>query len=304
MLHLFCGVDPTPIGTAPYTPVFTDMRTCPGDRIGIPAKEVTVLPSVSGYIGADTVCGILSLEDRKAGVSLLADLGTNGEMALLLGDRTVCAATAAGPALEGANIECGMGGVAGAVSSVSLQDGVLITETVENAPPAGLCGSGLVDLIARLLECGVLDESGCFDDECGHPLTRCLRDGRFYLTDTVYLSQKDVRQFQLAKAAIAAGILTLCESEGVDPAAIETLYIAGGLGFYLREDSALRTGLIPRKFAGRICAVGNTGLAGAAACLAGDARRRAESIAGAVQICELNGSAAFAERFVDEMSFA
>lgn len=302
MLHIFCGEDPTSIGTAPYTPVFTEMRTYPGVGLGLPARQVHVLPSASGYIGADVICGILTL-DQANGPWLLADLGTNGELALNIDGKILCASTAAGPALEGANIECGLGGVPGAICAAAWENGALTLRTIDSEPAAGICGSGLVDLIALLVSTGVIDETGCFDDLCQHPLARKLDDDRFYLTDTIYLSQKDVRQFQLAKAAIHAGITTLCASAGLSPAEVGKLYIAGGLGFYLREQSALTAGLIPGEFAGKIQALGNSALAGALRCMDLEERERSCRIAGAAQICELNGREDFTQNFIDAMSF-
>ena len=302
MLHIFCGEDPTSIGSAPYTPVFTEMRTYSGDALGLPAGWVYVLPSASGYIGADVICGVLTLDTRD-GPWLLADLGTNGELALCHNGNILCASTAAGPALEGANIECGLGGVPGAVSAVSWENNALAIRTVGDQSATGICGSGLVDLIALLVRTGVIDETGCFDDFCEHPLAQKLDDDRFYLTDAIWLSQKDVRQFQLAKAAIHAGITTLCASAGLRPEDIKKLYIAGGLGFYLREESALTAGLIPSGFTGKIHALGNSALAGALGCLQPEDRERACRIACSAQICELNGRADFTQNFVDAMSF-
>lgn len=303
MLHLFCGVDPTPIGTAPFTPVFTQMRQYAGAEIGIPADTVYVLPSASGYIGSDIVCGILAQQWDHNGIRLLADLGTNGELALCKGDALLCASTAAGPALEGANIECGIGGIPGAICGVTLEHGALEMRTIDGKPPVGICGSGLVDIIALLVELGILDESGCFDPECGHPLASRLEEDRFLLTDKIWVSQKDIRQFQLAKAAIHAGILTLCGCAGVDPADVDTLCIAGGLGFYLRQESALGVGLIPRAFSGKLRSVGNSGLAGAVRCLLPEGRKAATETAERIRVCELSGRSDFAEQFVESMSF-
>lgn len=302
MLHIFCGEDPTPIGSAPYTPVFTEMRTYSGEALDLPVNRVYVLPSASGYIGADVICGVLTL-DAQPGPWLLTDLGTNGELALCRDGGILCASTAAGPALEGANIECGLGGVPGAISAVTWENDSLNIRTIGDRPAAGICGSGLVDLIALLVRHGVIDETGCFDDFCEHPLAQKLDDDRFYLTDAIWLSQKDVRQFQLAKAAIHAGITTLCASAGLSPREVSSLYIAGGLGFYLREESALAAGLIPAGFAGKIQALGNSALAGALRCLETKERDRACRTAGAAQICELNGRGDFTQNFVDAMSF-
>lgn len=304
MLHLFCGVDPAPIGVFPFTPVFTELRSFEGREVGITAELVYVLPSASGYIGSDIICGIISQTLDGGEISLLADLGTNGELALFNGTELVCSSTAAGPALEGANIECGIGGIPGAICGVSCDNDSLKLKTIDNLPPVGICGSGLVDLMALLLERGIIDETGCFDDLSEDPLAeKYLEDDRFMLTDTLYLSQKDVRQFQLAKAAISAGILTLCDDAGVLPEAVQNLYIAGGLGFYLPQKSALGTGIIPADFEGKVRVIGNSGLAGAMMCLNADMRERASKIATSIRICELNNCPGFSDRFVEAMCF-
>ena len=299
MSHIFCGVDPSPIGVAPYTPVFTEMKEYPGDELGFPVETVFVLPSAAGYIGSDVVCGIHTLGDAP-GVRLLADLGTNGELALIMGDRIVCASTAAGPALEGANIECGTGGIPGAICSVS--DGLEI-RTVSEQPAVGICGSGLTDLIAVLLRRGVIDETGALDEECGGDLEERILDQKFYLKEDIWLSQKDIRQFQLAKAAIHAGIETLCESAGLHCEDVSKLYVAGGLGYYLAEKSMLETGLIPAPFGGKLETPGNTALAGAVRCLLEQERTKVCATASSIEICELTGRSDFSDRFIDAMCF-
>lgn len=303
MLHIFCGVDPSPIGVAPYTPVFTDMKVLSGDELGLPAEKVYILPSVSGYIGSDVVCGILALEGSCQGDWLLADLGTNGELALIRDSKIFCASTAAGPALEGANIECGTGGVSGAVCAVTRDENGLSLRTVSDAEPSGICGSGLTDLMAVLLRCCLIDETGAFDEDCDDPLAEQLDDQRFLLTDKLWLSQKDVRQFQLAKAAIHAGIETLCESAATVTDKLSRVYVAGGLGFYLREESILETGLIPQGATGKLQAPGNTALGGAILCLRLRERERAAAIAREAEVCELSCRPDFSQRFIDAMCF-
>lgn len=303
MLHIFCGVDPSPIGVAPYTPVFTDMKALSGEELGLPAEKVYILPSVSGYIGSDVVCGILALEGNCQGDWLLADLGTNGELALIRDGKIFCASTAAGPALEGANIECGTGGVSGAVCAVDRTGNSLSMKTVSDAEPSGICGSGLTDLMAVLLRCCLIDETGAFDEECGDPLAEKLDDRQYWITDSLWLSQKDVRQFQLAKAAIHAGIETLCESADTSADRLSRVYVAGGLGFYLREESILETGLIPRGAAGKLQAPGNTALGGAILCLRSQERERAAAIAREARVCELSCRPDFSQRFIDAMCF-
>lgn len=305
MLHLFCGVDPAPIGVAPFTPVFTQMKTFTGSELAIPAKTVYVLPSASGYIGSDVVCGIIATKLETDSIGLLADLGTNGEFALFDGNKLYCASAAVGPALEGANISCGIGGIPGAICAVAYNNGCLTFETIDNTPPVGICGSGLVDLIGILLDTGIIEESGRFQEDSQHPLAaQRLQDDRFILTEHIWLSQNDIRQFQLAKAAVTAGILTLCSYAGVTPQDIENIYLTGGLGYYIPQKSALRTGLIPTEFSGKLRSVGNSSLAGAIQCLLPENRLKASQISESITICELNERADFSQCFIDNITFA
>jgi uncharacterized 2Fe-2S/4Fe-4S cluster protein (DUF4445 family) len=156
-----------------------------------------------------------------------------------------------------------MGGVAGAIDHVSLSGGRLTYSTVEGAPARGICGSGLIDLIALLVHEGIIDETGAWDEESDSFLAEHLRDGRFYLTEDIYLSQGDIRQFQLAKAAVRTGIEVLTKEYGITTAEIDKVYIAGGFGYHLNIEKAVSIGLIPPELADRAVAVGNTSLAGA-----------------------------------------
>lgn len=302
MLHLFLGVDPSSIGVYPFTPQFTDTKWVDGAALGLPARRVCVLPSVSAYIGSDASAGALACgfaEGNKT--ELLIDIGTNGEILLSHGGAVYATSAAAGPAFEGACIECGMGGVAGAVDHVSVSDGVLAFSTVEGAPPRGICGSGLIDLIACLLREGLIDEGGAFD-VADSPLSSRMRGDRFYLCEDVYLSQKDIRQYQLAKSAIVSAVQTLLDSCGVSPDAVERVLIAGGMGYYMNVEAAAATGLLPRALCARTVSVGNTALAGARLCLAdADALSRLEALSRAVHVVELGGSAAFSEAYMMNM---
>jgi uncharacterized 2Fe-2S/4Fe-4S cluster protein (DUF4445 family) len=227
--------------------------------------------------------------------SLLVDLGTNGEAVLCLGEekggRLICTSTAAGPALEGAGISCGTGGIAGAVCAVRLIDGKLEYDTVMSCPPIGICGSGLVDLISCLLELEIIDETGYMEDD-------------FTLCDNVTLTQDDVRQFQLAKAAIRAGLEVLLDEGDLTWQDLGHLFIAGGLGNHIHYESAVKVGLFSPNFGGEAKAVGNTSLAGAMAVLReSDALDAIERAAGECTFIELNLSPLFSEEFMMRMSF-
>lgn len=299
MLHIFAGESPEGIGQYPFTPVFTDRREYTGKSLGINAGKIILPDSASAYIGSDITCGILaSGMCDKDGISLLCDLGTNGELAFYHDGVISCSSTAAGPALEGANIDCGMGGISGAASSFYIKDGKLTYETVNGAKLRGICGSGLVDLVAILLDQGVIDETGAFTDD------KRIKEGKYCINDDVYLSGKDVRQFQLVKSAIYSGITSLVKHAGYKLSDIETVYIAGGLGFYIKKESAVRSGLLPAELADKIKIIGNSGLEGAGMCLTGkDSLEKISRIASACDIYDLNSSPEFIDEYVNNMFF-
>ena len=305
MLHLFIGIDPTGIGSYPFTPAFTDTKYFEGKQIGIHAPRVRLLPSISAYLGSDVGAGILACEMHKTDkTQLFMDLGTNGEIVLAHKGKLFAASTAAGPALEGANMACGIGGVRGAIDRVWCENGHLRFTTVENAPVRGICGSGLIDLLALLLDEGILDETGAWSDECDSPLFHHLEDDCFYLTPAVYLSQDDVRQFQLAKAAIAAGVEALLAHCGVSPDKVERVFLAGGLGYYMSPANAARTGLLSQALLSRTQIVGNTALAGARLCFLQQDRQVAlDTLSVATETVELSFSPVFSQAYIENMGF-
>ena len=305
MLHLFLGVNPESIGGAPFMPVFTGMQSCTGEQLGLPVEKITLLPSVSGYIGGDITSGLLAcgiLQNKSN--ALFVDIGTNGEIVLSRQGELYATSTAAGPALEGACIECGLGGVDGAIDKVFYQDKELRFTTIGNTNPKGICGSGLVDLIAVLFKEGLIDENGAWSEDSTSALSGKLKDDKFYLTDTVYLSQKDIRQFQLAKSAIRSGIETLLCERGICIEDIQTLYVAGGLGYYLNLKNAGHVGLLPTSLLDRIQLVGNTSLQGATLCLLKQIyRQEIERIAKCAEVVELSSSKYFMDAYIENMSF-
>ena len=251
-----------------------------------------------GYVGGDITAGLLftGIRDRR-GKSLFIDVGTNGEMALGDIDGIAACSVASGPAFEGAEISCGMPAAEGAVSAVELTDGGLQYEVIGGGEACGLCGSGLLDLVACLLELGYIDESGCLEEN---------EDGEaaFYLTDKVFITQRDVRQLQLAKAAVAAGIRLLLREGKLDCKELETVYLAGGFGNRLRVESAIRIGMLPSELSGRIIPAGNASLAGAEqVLLMPKARDALQDIQKNCRYIELSADAEFNEAFVEEMTF-
>ena len=305
MLHLFVGIDPTGIGSYPFTPAFTEAKYFEGTDIGIDASRVRLLPSISAYLGSDVSSGILACEmDKTDKTQLFMDLGTNGEIVLSHKGKLYAASTAAGPALEGANMSCGIGGVAGAIDRVWADNGHLHFTTVENAPARGICGSGFIDLFALLLDEDILDEAGTFSEECNSPLFHHLEDDCFYLTPEIYLSQDDVRQFQLAKAAIAAGVEALTAHCGVKMDEIENVFLAGGLGYYMSPARAARTGLISPALLSRTQIVGNTALAGARLCLLNEEKQtEIDALCKEAETVELSFSPVFSQAYIENMGF-
>lgn len=293
MLHIFCGISPESMGVYPFTPQFTEIKRFSGSKLGFDVKKITVLPSVSAFVGSDITAGIYALGLHETDKTVfLADLGTNGELVLSHKGKLYCTSTAAGPALEGACIECGTGGITGAIDRVYKSDGRLSFTTVGGTAPVGICGAGLTDAIAIMVTDGIIDESGYMEDE------------KFSLCENVYISQKDIRQFQLAKSAIFSGIETLCEVIGISKTEIDAFYIAGGLGYYIKPESAFKSGLLPRIDERKVIAAGNTSLQGALMCLGNSqAAEEMQKIAEDCQTVDLGGNPDFNQKFMDNMFF-
>ncbi len=298
MLHLFLGISPEGMGQYPFTPAFTDIQTRTGAELDLPIGKVLTMPCASAFIGADIVGGALvsGFEETDDTPRLLLDIGTNGEMILSANGKLYAASTAAGPALEGANISCGVGGIPGAVDHVSLamRDGrqTVTYTTIGGKEPIGLCGCGLIDLCALLLLTGELDMTGRLASPYTIPGT------------PVTLDQADIRQVQLAKSAVAAGILALTDSAETTPDAISQVMIAGGLGFYLNTQSAFAIGLLPPDLGRNIESIGNSALHSACVCLTDPAKlESARQIASACKVIELNLSPVFNDAFIDNMLF-
>lgn len=293
MLHIFCGVSPVSMGTYPFTPVFTEVRHPDPAELGTDIPRVTVLPSVSAFVGSDITAGIYALGLHKTErTAFLADLGTNGELVFSDRGKLLCTSTAAGPALEGACIECGIGGVPGAIDRVYKENGKTVFTTIGGKEPCGICGAGIVDAVALMLEDEAIDETGF------------LEDGRYAVSENVYISQQDIRQFQLAKSAVCSGIETLLEKTGNTEKTTDEVYIAGGLGYYMDPGNAVRSGLLPRFAVEKIKAAGNTSLQGALMCIGSPQAVEAIcEIAESCQQTDLGGEPAFNSRFTEHMFF-
>ena len=261
-----------------------------------PDAKVRLLPSLSTYVGADIIAGIASTElPDDDEYSLFLDIGTNGEMALGNKSKILTCATAAGPAFEGANISCGLGGVNGAIHSFSGKN----YHTIGAGPPSGLCGSGLVDAVAWLLNTGQLDSSGFLEK----PVT--LLDGKMMADELpLQLTPQDIREVQLAKGAIAAGIQTLISEAGIHDSDISRLYLAGGFGYAMHVETAVRIGLIPASLKDKVISSGNlSGLGARLSLHSDDFNRRIKRIAGKAKYFELSNHMGFNEAFVMKMNF-
>lgn len=308
MQHLFDGRSVRGIAAIPFQPetLFLDFQGKPLQ--GVP---VHFAPCVAGYIGGDITAGLLSSGlFQKQGNFLFLDIGTNGEMALGDQDGFLCCAVASGPAFEGAGISCGMPGIDGAVSHVRYEKGFLY-DVIGNGSPKGICGSGLLDLADVLLELEIIAPSGrLLPPESVHPeLRRYLErdedgNGIFCLTPEIKLTAADVRNLQLAKAAVAAGIQVLLKQKNLQPEEIDGVYLAGGFGNYLSPDSAEKIGMFPAAFSGKIHSLGNSSLAGASA-LALNPQKWTQ-LSRITQKCRtivLSGNPVFSDCFAENMLF-
>ena len=309
MEHIFMGLSPAGLAVAPFRAesLFTG-----GEAKQIRGVKTWAAPCAASYVGGDIMAGLLSTGLwQKAGVSLFLDVGTNGEMALGGRDGFVCCAVASGPAFEGAGIRCGMASTPGAVSDVRWDGAEPELTVIGGGEAKGLCGSGLIRLLALLLEKGLVDETGWLlpPEEAPAGYEKWLSEdengnGCFHLSPEVFLSAADVRQLQLAKAAVAAGIQVLLEETGLTAGEVEGVYLAGGFGTHLDPKAAAAIGMLPEELAGKTVAVGNSALAGAAmALLDGKSRAAMEEIQKQCKYIELSGDSRFNQAFPQHMMF-
>lgn len=309
MNHLLLGKDPSGLAAYPFEPQFLEGQRCKASRFGWDgAFEVLIMPSISAYIGGDITASILACGIHKTDrTELLIDLGTNGEMVLSHQGRLYATSVAVGPAFEGSHIACGTAGIPGAVDHVHLERGLVEITTIEQKPSLGICGNGLVETAASLLEQGIMDHNGKLKEKLLQPpVWRKYIQGSgkkilFRLTPQLFISQQDIRQLQYAKAAVAAGIQVLLEQAG---GAADKVYLAGGFGSYLSRESAVRIGLLPEKLLKLIRASGNTSGKGAVLVLRQpELFAEAEHLRERVQVLELGGDPRFEELYLSHMNF-
>ncbi|MDR1904878.1 MAG: ASKHA domain-containing protein [Treponema sp.] len=317
MLHLACGVDPVSLGQFPYTPKLFGGSHVSAEALGIaPFGLIWLPPIICAYVGADISSGILAsgLAEKKGAV-LFIDIGTNGEMVLARDGLLAAASTAAGPAFEGMNISCGMRASRGAIESFRVDRDGCFWEVIgaeDAASPAGICGSGLLDITGELVRTGVIEKSGRFvpPEEGAYRKSLAARMGRqdgkpaFFITPEVYLTQQDIRQIQLAKGAIRCGIQMLLSRFGMKAGDVDSVEIAGGFGCRLRESTLINIGLLPRGFAGKAVFVGNSSLTGGIAFLMNAGfRPKMIELVKRVDKVELANDKNFEETFIKYLSF-
>ncbi|MEA4970668.1 MAG: ASKHA domain-containing protein [Candidatus Pelethousia sp.] len=296
MLYILFGIEPAPLAVAPFvmTEGFDGIFDAKLD--GFSGVPCLVPGCSSAYIGADITCSVLASNImNKRGNILLVDAGTNGEMVLSVQGDLRCCSTAAGPAFEGAGISCGGNASLGAIDSVQYREGTFSFTTIGNAPANKLCGSGLIDAVAALLQAELVNQKGKLR----------IESGMFFLGDSqVFISQKDIRQLQLAKAAIRAGMDTLIHESGLAYEEIDQIILCGGFGSYLRPASAERIGLIPPDFAKKTVAIGNAAGNGAGQILQSVHKRgEATEIVRRMETVELATNPYFNSRYIETLIF-
>ncbi len=298
--HFVEGLETSSIASAPFAPAHTFGYSTFAKKLGLTTTNAKcyLLPCVSAYIGSDIVAGILASNMHKSeNLSLLVDLGTNGEIVLGSKRGLYACSTAAGPAFEGANIKHGVGSVTGAIDSIKIENGAVSYTTIGNQPPCGICGSGVLDSVAQMLDNGIIDETGRM--VTGTELV--IAQGQ---QGDITFTAQDVRQVQLAKAAIAAGVRVMLKRMKKSPGDIEKVYLAGGFGSYLNKMSAVKIGLLPEILYDNILSIGNSAGAGAVKALLSQRHKdQCDEIASSIDYIELSNSADFTEEFTECMIF-
>ena len=318
MLHLATGTDPASLGKYPYTPIIQGGNTLPASQLGLHTAdfaEVYLPPIISAYVGADITAGILASRlPQLTGATLFVDIGTNGEMALAVDGHLTVTSTAAGPAFEGMNITHGMRAAPGALEKFHITTtGTIEIQTIGDITATGICGSGLLDIVGELVRNGLIAKNGkLIKPEAVRPTVQTLADSlskqagksAFAITPQVYLSQKDIRQVQLAKGAVRAGIECLLAAKNISPEAVDRVFIAGSFGYHLNPDSLINIGMLPPAFLTKIQFLGNTAKTGGEALLLDQSTRtELAALIPDIEVLELANVTDFDRTFVDCLSF-
>ena len=325
MIHLLLGLDTVFIARSPFVPVFRQPLEIRNRDFGLNIHSngvIRVLPNIAGFVGSDSIAVLLATHiDKKVGVTLIVDIGTNGEIMLAGKGRILACSTAAGPAFEGACIKCGMRAVEGAIEGVLIDEDIRL-DVIGGGHASGICGSGLIDAVSEMLRLKILDRDGqistrgLLEGLVNQKILNRIRDGdngkEFILTDEhriekkspVRITQKDIRELQLAKGAICAGIKVLLGQMGVEAGEIDQVFLAGAFGNHIKKESALNIGLFPDISLDRIHLIGNAAGEGARMALASKVEaRRATELAQIVEHIELSGRKDFQEEFLNAVYF-
>lgn len=299
MLHLLTGVDPRPIALVPFRAPFTEAKHFKAHDLALichPDADVHLLPSISAYVGADIVSGLAALMPPQTIRNyLFVDIGTNGEIALVSPNKIWCCAVAAGPAFEGANISCGMGAYDGAISEYN-ENGY---QTISDGKPVGICGSGLLDIVAFMLKKGIIQSDGELAED--YMIANKQESGN---GQDIAITPHDVREIQLAKSAIITGVRLLLREAGLGYDQVDAVYLAGGFGNYMNPASAIRVGMLPYELKKKIITVGNTSGTGAVLhVLSNDFMRYAEEVIQKSELVELSSHPEFEMEFAMNMYF-
>lgn len=299
MVHLLMNRSCKGLGEYPFKSDYLGTVKTTFDKLcdsKVASVKTTVYGGISPFVGGDIVSGLYMCDfDKSDKVNMFLDIGTNGEMAIGNSDSIMVTSTAAGPAFEGGRISCGIGSVDGAVCGVDLKSGML--KTIGDKPPAGLCGTGIIELLAELLELGIVDNTGLLSDD--------YFVSGYKLSEDIVFTQEDIRQVQMAKSAVRAGMDTLARKYGVSLCDIDTFYLAGGFAYGLSVEKACRIGLLPQEVLGKTKILGNSSLGGCAkycSCADGDSRiEHIKSIASEFSLGETGG---FEEEYIKNMNFS
>ena len=287
MLHMFFGIDCSSMGIAPYTPVFLEAKAENAESLSLTGVEIVEsLPCISSFVGADLVAGLNIAEfpvENK--YNLLIDLGTNAEIILFSQKDIVCTSAAAGPCFEGANISCGMAAANGAVYSYSESE----TKTIGNEPAKGICGTGLIDILAVLLRNKRIDETGLMDEDS------------IEIADGVSVTQADIREYQLAKSAVYSAVKTLIAKKHISFDDIEKVYISGGFSAKINIDNAIITGLLPKELKSKCKAINNSSLLGTVKYTS--EKNNLSELSKKATYIDLAADSLFSELFIENMMF-
>ncbi|MBN2592886.1 MAG: DUF4445 domain-containing protein [Sedimentisphaerales bacterium] len=325
MSHIFLGLPISQLGQAPYKAHSLDAHDVSPNKLGLhinPAGNIHTVENIAGFVGSDTTAAALATDiDSTDEMTLIVDIGTNGEIVLGTKDKLYAASCAAGPALEGARITCGSRACDGAIEAVVINEDDIDVDVIGKIPPRSICGSGMIDAVAVMLELGIIDGTGRFAEpkmleqklppaifarlieQDSEPAFILAQDANSN-EQPVFLSQKDIRQMQLAKGAIRTGIKILQQKIGLEDSDVKRILLAGAFGNYIRRESALRIGLLPIVEVEKIHFVGNAAAAGAQKILLSrQCRNQARELARKIKYVEIAHEPGFQDVYADSMLF-